>query len=90
MLYDLVPAEIYAFMFVFVRLGTVMVTLPAFGETYISPRVRLIFSLLMAAVLAPILGPNLPPIPPSLTVLILLILTEVLIGALLGWFLDLW
>lgn len=84
MLYDLVPAEIYAFMLIFVRLGTVMVTLPAFGETYISPRVRLIFSLLMAAVLAPILGPGLPPIPPSLAVLMLLILTEVLIGAFIG------
>ncbi|MFD2207900.1 flagellar biosynthetic protein FliR [Kiloniella antarctica] len=84
MLYDLLPSSIYVFLVVFTRVGSAMILLPGFGETYISPRIRLALALLVCLVITPILSPKIPPFTDSVASLGLLIFSEVLIGVFMG------
>lgn len=48
---------------VFLRVGAVMATLPAFGETSIPVRIRLVLTLVFSAAVFPALQPNLQAVP---------------------------
>lgn len=48
-----------AWLFVFARVGAVMMLLPAFGEETIPPRVRLVMALLVSLALTPVVAPQL-------------------------------
>ena len=84
MLYDLLPSSIYVLLIVFTRVGSAMILLPGFGESYISPRVRLALAILVCIVITPILSPKIPPFSDSVSSLGLLIFSEVLIGVFMG------
>ncbi|HEX9792210.1 MAG TPA: flagellar biosynthetic protein FliR [Kiloniellales bacterium] len=84
MLQELLPAQIFAILLVFVRLGTTMLLMPGIGDPYVPPRTRLILALLIALVIAPILGNTLPAMPESAADLVVLIVGEFLIGAFFG------
>jgi len=84
MLAELLPGQIFALLLIFVRLGTALMLMPGFGESYISPRVRLLIALTLAVVVQPILPPVLPPIPETAAGLFLLIFGEAFIGFFLG------
>jgi flagellar biosynthetic protein FliR len=84
MLQELLPASIFAVLIVFVRMGGALMFLPGYGESYVSPRVRLLFALMVALVVTPVLAPVLPPEPDSAVLLALLILGEFFIGAFIG------
>ncbi len=84
MLDELLPAEIFTILLVFVRVGSALMILPAFGEPFVAPRLRLLFALMVSLVVSPVLAPSLPAMPESAAMLGLLILGEVLIGVFLG------
>ncbi|MDJ0981356.1 MAG: flagellar biosynthetic protein FliR [Kiloniellales bacterium] len=84
MLADLLPAGIFAVLLVFVRVGASLSLLPAFGEAYVTPRLRLVVALVIALLLAPVLAEQLPPMPTQPAALLLLILGEALVGIFLG------
>ncbi len=84
MLAELLPAEVFAILLVFVRVGAAVMLLPGYGEPFVSPRLRLILALLISLVVSPVLAPSLPPMPESAAMLLLIILGEVLIGVFLG------
>ncbi len=84
MLEALLPAQLFSVLLVFVRVGAATMLLPGYGEPYVSPRLRLLLSLLIALVVTPVLSKTLPPMPDSVALLLLLILGEVLIGVFLG------
>ena len=84
MLEALLPAELFTVLLVFVRVGAATMLLPGYGEPYVSTRLRLLLSLLIALVVTPVLSKTLPPMPDSVALLLLLILGEVLIGVFLG------
>ena len=44
-LQTLLPAEIFSYLLVFSRIGTTISVLPGFGESYVSPRIRLLLAL---------------------------------------------
>lgn len=69
---------------VFLRVGAMMTLLPAFGETVIPVRVRLMLALAFTAVITPALNNSLPPVPTAPTDLLRLIATETVIGFILG------
>ncbi len=84
MLYDLLPSGIYAVLIIFTRVGSAMLLLPGFGESYVSPRVRLGLAILVCLVIAPVLSPKIPPFPENISDLGLLIFGEALIGIFMG------
>lgn len=84
MLEELLPATIFAVFLIFVRIGGALMVMPGFGETYVSPRSRLMFALLMALVLTPVLTPLLPALPDSAAVLFVLVMGELFVGIFFG------
>jgi flagellar biosynthetic protein FliR len=80
----LTTQAIFAFLLLFCRVGSMMMTLPGLGETYIPMRIRLLFSLAIASVLFPLLAERLPAYPAGLGLLVSHLAFEIFIGAFLG------
>lgn len=84
MLAELLPNQAFALVLVFVRIGSAMLLLPGFGESYISPRIRLLLALTVTVVIQPVLPPVIPALPASALALFLLIFGEAFVGLFLG------
>ena len=84
MLIEFVPAQVFAHILVFARIGSALMVMPAFGESYIPVQVRLLFALLTTLLLTAIVQPDLPPLPASFLALVLLLTGEILVGLFIG------
>ncbi|WP_120496254.1 flagellar biosynthetic protein FliR [Kiloniella sp. EL199] len=84
MLYDLLPSSVYIVLIVFTRIGSAMILLPGFGESYVSPRTRLALSMLISILVAPILASSIPAMPDEVSGLGLLVFSEAIIGFFMG------
>ncbi len=84
MLQQILPAEVFTILLVFVRVGGATMLLPGFGEPFVSPRLRLLFAVMVSMVVAPVLSTTLPKMPESAMLLGLLILGEIVIGVFIG------
>ncbi len=84
MLTDLLPANLFAALLVFARLGTAVMLLPGIGEGYVSPRLRLGLALMLTLLAAPLVAPSLPPLPESVIRLAMLVGGEIAVGLFLG------
>ncbi|WP_085904350.1 flagellar biosynthetic protein FliR [Kiloniella majae] len=84
MLYDLLPSSVYIVLIVFTRIGSAMILLPGFGESYVSPRTRLALSMLISILVAPILASSIPIMPDEISGLGLLVFSEAMIGFFMG------
>lgn len=60
---NLVEAEVFPALLVFLRVGAVMALLPAFGETTLPARLRLVLALAFTVVVHPAVRPSLPATP---------------------------
>ncbi len=78
------PANLFAALLIFARIGAATMLLPGFGELYVPTRFRLLLALLMAGLLTPVLGPSLPALPESPAALALMVMGEVLVGVFIG------
>ncbi len=75
---------ILAFMLTFARLGTALMIMPGFGDSFVSERIRLHIAIAVSFVLFPLVMHYVPsPIPPTF-VLVTMIAIEVVIGLLIG------
>ena len=83
---SLVSAEIFAFLLVFTRIGTVFMLMPIIGENYIPMWIRLGLAFAVTAVMTPVVAPDLPVEPASFTSLLLLLAGEFMVGLFLGLF----
>ena len=83
MLAELLPEQAFSLLLIFVRLGAALMLMPGFGESYISPRVRLLLALTITVVVQPVL-PEMPRLPDSAMALFMLIFGEAFIGFFLG------
>lgn len=79
-----VGGQVYAFLLVFVRLGSAFLILPTLGEAFVPANIRLLFALLVALLITPVVGPMLPPQPVTPGDLVLLVLGEILVGLFIG------
>lgn len=84
MLEQFLVSQVYTFFLIVCRIGSGIMVLPGYGETYVSPRIKLSFSLLISLILTPALQHMLPPMPASALGLALLVANEILIGVFLG------
>jgi len=78
------PATAFLFILIFARVGSILMLVPALGETAIPARMRLTFALALSLVLYPIVTPQLPPLPTELWGLVALVIHEIAIGLLIG------
>ena len=84
MLAALLPAEVFAVLLVFVRVGAALMVLPGFSEPFVTPRLRLLLALLISLLVTPLLDGQMPGMPADVARLALLIAGEALVGLLLG------
>lgn len=80
---DFLVSEIFTFLLIFCRVGTAIMVLPGFGESFISARFRLLLAVMLSLVLTPAIQPF--PAPPNTVVaLTTLMVAELLTGIFLG------
>jgi flagellar biosynthetic protein FliR len=84
MLSQFLPAEIFAYLLVFARVGAVITLIPAIGERTVPARVRLVFALVLTMVIAPLVRDTLPELPGSPLLLLLRLAGEIVIGVFIG------
>src|SRR5690349_1708189 len=80
----LLSGQVFALVLIFARLGSAFMLLPGFGDTQVSPRIRLLLALALAFVLLPVLKPLLPALPRNAAGLFVLMALETFIGVFLG------
>lgn len=81
---QLVTGELLAVLLVFARLGAALMLLPAFGESYVNPRLRLWLGLLASALVASAAGDRLPAVPLEAAAFTALLVQEVIVGLAIG------
>jgi len=84
MLEEFLKLNIYAFVVIFSRMGTVMIFIPALGSKRFLVRGRLFLALAISFILTPILSEILPVMPERPIELGLVIMGEILTGSFLG------
>ena len=84
MLEQIVSLNLFAFLLIFVRVGTAFFLFPGFSSQQVSMRLRLTISVAISFLLTPVLMDVLPKYPDSPWTLAVLIVGEVLAGAILG------
>ncbi|WP_138380184.1 flagellar biosynthetic protein FliR [Luteithermobacter gelatinilyticus] len=78
------PQEIFGFLLVFSRLGSIFMVLPALGETAVPIRVRLILALGVSLLIYVVVRTALPDLPATPLGIFMLIFREVVVGLLIG------
>jgi len=84
MLDQILPANLFAALLVFARIGSAMMMLPGIGEAYVNPRLRLMLGMALTVLATPLLAPSLPPLPGTPIGLFMLLGEEISIGLFLG------
>jgi flagellar biosynthetic protein FliR len=84
MLEQFLPANVFAVLLIFARVGSAMMLLPGFGEFYVLARWRLLLALALALLLTPVLAPALPPLPAGAVQLAAIVGSEAMIGLFMG------
>lgn len=79
-----VLAQISAFFLIFCRIGSAMLSMPGFSETYVPTRIRLMFALAFSIVMTPLLQDRMPMLPNNVLALFVLMSGEILVGLFLG------
>jgi flagellar biosynthetic protein FliR len=76
--------EVYLFLAIFARIGTMIMLFPVFGEITVTPRVRLSLALAISALLMPVVRSRYPALPDSLGPLMGMLFGEIFVGVLIG------
>ena len=75
---------VFAFLLIFVRLGTALMIMPGIRDSFVSTNIRLLMALAMSFVLMPIVQTYMPSPIPAFPILISLIMMEFVIGLFIG------
>lgn len=81
---DVLPGMAMAYMLIFARVGTMLMLMPALGESAFPVRMRLAFALGLALVLYPVVFDLYPPVPATFGGLLSLLAIELAIGFMIG------
>lgn len=84
MLDQILTINIFAFMLIFSRVGTMFFLFPGFRGKQVNIRTRLSIALALAFILTPLLADELPGLPKTTMMLFALIMGEVLAGAIIA------
>lgn len=81
---EILPQTAFVFMLVFARLGSMVMLMPALGETAVPAQIRLILALLLSAIMMPLVSDAYSAIPLTIVGLAMAIISEILIGIFIG------
>jgi flagellar biosynthesis protein FliR len=81
---DWLPQVAFSYILLFARIGSILMLMPALGETTIPVRMRLSFALAFTLVLFPLLSPSLPVLPDELGGIAGTLFHELIIGLIIG------
>jgi len=81
--------HVFAFVFIFARLGSILMLFPGIGESYVSPRIRLMLALTITFLLMGPLLPRIPVAPEAIPDLFQMIGYEIIVGLFFGTLLRL-
>lgn len=82
------PVEVYHVALIFLRVGGVVMLLPAIGDTAVPGQIRLSFALVLSLVLGPVANPYLPPMPQTVGEMGGQVFKELFVGLGLGVLLN--
>jgi flagellar biosynthetic protein FliR len=81
---EFLNGSIFQYFMVFARIGGAVMLLPGYGESYVTPRARLVLAGTISLVLLPAVVDRLPAMPARLDEFFLLLVGELGIGAFFG------
>lgn len=81
---DVLPAMAMAYMLIFARVGTMLMLMPALGESSFPVRLRLTFALGLALVLFPVVSDLYPAVPATFGGIATLLFIELAVGFMIG------
>ncbi len=84
LLQDIIVHNIFAFLLIFLRFGVALMIMPGIGDTFVSPKIRLLFGVAVSFVLTPVLLTHLPAIPANNIALLMLMVSELVTGIFIG------
>jgi len=84
MLEEFLKVNVFVFIVIFSRIGTVMIFVPGLGSNLIFMQGRLLLALAISFILTPILSDVLPLMPKTPIELVFIMVGEILVGAFLG------
>jgi flagellar biosynthesis protein FliR len=76
--------QVIGFFILFARLAAMTMLLPGVGDDSVSPRIRLMFAVLLTIILYPVLAFRLPETPTTVLGMAGVLIGEILVGLLLG------
>ena len=76
--------QVFAGGLIFARLGSIVMLIPGFGESFVPVRIRLSLALALAVVLFPVVGGLVPPIPADVSGVAGAVIKETAIGLMIG------
>ena len=82
MIISLLSQEVFAHLWVFARVATALMMMIGIGDSYVSPRFRLTFALLLTLIIRPVI--DVPVYPDSPMMIVILMAKEVCIGIFFG------
>ncbi|MFN3076732.1 MAG: flagellar biosynthetic protein FliR [Alphaproteobacteria bacterium] len=88
MLEQILSTDIYRFVLVVARIGSVVMLMPGLGAQYVLPQARLFLGLSLSFLVLPLVTPLLPALPRTTLGLFLTIVSEVTIGVFMGLMLQ--
>lgn len=77
-------ADLFIFIAIFARQGSMIMMFPVFGEISVSPRVRLTIALACTLLLMPVVRMHYPPMTGGMAPLMGVLFGEILVGVLIG------
>ncbi len=81
---DFLTTGVFAFILIFVRIGTAIMIMPGVGDSFTPQNIRLYIGLGISLVLTPVIKPYMPSPIPGTAALLLLIMMEFIIGLFIG------
>lgn len=84
MVVNILPSYAFIYMMIFMRIGTMVMIIPAFGDNSVPGRLRLVFALALSLMMFPVLKGLYSAVPDTLPAIINLFAMEMLIGGILG------
>lgn len=88
MLEQILSIDIYRFVLVVARVGSVVMLMPGLGAEYVLPQARLFLALTVSFLVLPMATPMLPPLPSSAVGLFIAVASEATIGIFIGFMLQ--
>jgi len=81
---DILPAYAFVYMLIFARVGTMIMLMPALGETSFPTRMRLVFALALSYVLFPLVSTEFPGVPSDFGSILRILTAELAVGFMIG------